>query len=63
MFDISVAVAGMPSIEYSAHTLVCHLYDYTFIRFEMGYASAVAVILFLITFVFGKIVRKVLASD
>lgn len=63
VFDIAVAVAGMPSIEYSAHTLVCHLYDYAFIRFEMGYASAVAVILFLITFVFGKIVRKVLASD
>lgn len=63
IFDISVAVAGLPSIDYAAHTLVCHLYDFAFLRFEMGYASAVAVILFLITFVVGKIVRKVLASE
>ncbi len=63
VFDISVTVAGLPSVDYAAHTLVCHLYDYAFVRFEMGYASAVAVILFLITFFVGKIVRKVLASD
>lgn len=63
VFDISVAVAGLPSVDYAAHTLVCHLYDFAFVRFEMGYASAVAVILFLITFIVGKIVRKVLASD
>lgn len=62
-FDICVSVAGLPSVDYAAHTLVCHLYDYAFIRFEMGYASAAAVVLFLITFVVGKIVRKVLASE
>lgn len=62
VFDIAVSVAGMPSPNYAAHTIVAHLYDYAFIRFQMGYASAVAVVLFVITFVLGKIVMRVLSS-
>ena len=62
VFDIAVSVAGMPSPNYAAHTIVAHLYDYAFIRFQMGYASAVAVVLFLITFILGKIVMRVLSS-
>ncbi|MBP5249655.1 MAG: sugar ABC transporter permease [Lachnospiraceae bacterium] len=62
VFDIAAAVAGMPSPNYSAHTIVAHLYDYAFIRFQMGYASAIAVVLFLITFILGRIVMKTLSS-
>jgi len=62
VFDIAVNIAGMPSPNYAAHTIVTHLYDYAFIRFQMGYASSVAVILFLITFILGKIVMKLLSS-
>lgn len=62
VFDVAVAIAGMPSPNYSAHTIVTHLYDYAFIRFQMGYASAVAVVLFLITFILGKVVMGVLSS-
>ncbi len=62
VFDIAVNVAGMPSPNYSAHTIVAHLYDYAFIRFQMGYASAVAVVLFLVTFILGKVVMKALSS-
>lgn len=62
VFDIAVSVAGMPSPNYSAHTIVSHLYDYAFIRFQMGYASAVAVVLFIITLALGKIVMRVLSS-
>ena len=62
VFDIAVSVAGMPSPNYSAHTIVSHLYDYAFIRFQMGYTSAVAVVLFIITFALGKIVMRVLSS-
>ena len=62
VFEIAVSVAGMPSPNYAAHTIVAHLYDYAFIRFQMGYASAVAVVLFIITFVLGRIVMKVLSS-
>lgn len=62
VFDIAVSVAGMPSPNYAGHTIVAHLYDYAFIRFQMGYASAIAVVLFVITFVLGKVVMKLLSS-
>lgn len=54
VFDVAVAVAGMPSPNYAGHTVVAHLYDYAFIRFQMGYASAIATILFILTFALGK---------
>lgn len=63
VYDIAVAVAGFPSTNYAGHTIVAHLYDYAFIRFEMGYASAIAVILFFITFLFGRVVTRLLKSD
>lgn len=62
VFDIAVSVAGLPSPNYAAHTIVAHLYDYAFIRFEMGYASAVAIILFLITFVLGRVFMRVFSE-
>ena len=62
VFDIAVSVAGMPSPNYAGHTIVAHLYDYAFIRFQMGYASAVAVVLFIMTFTLGRIVMRVLST-
>jgi len=62
VFDVAVAVAGMPSPNYAGHTIVAHLYDYAFIRFQMGYASSVAVVLFIMTFLLGRIVMKLLSS-
>lgn len=55
VFDVATAVAGMPSPNYAAHTIVAHLYDYAFTRFNMGYASAVAMVLFAITFTLGRV--------
>lgn len=46
--DISIALAGFPSVNYAGHTIVTHLMDYGTIRFEMGYASAIATVLFVI---------------
>lgn len=63
VFDVVTQFAGMPSPNYSAHTIVAHLYDYAFNRFQMGYASAIAVVLFTITFVLGRVVMRVLRSD
>lgn len=62
VFSIAVTVAGLPSPEYAAHTIVAHLYDYAFIRFEMGYASAIAVFLFVLTFGLGRICMRVFSS-
>lgn len=55
VFDVATAVAGMPSPNYAAHTIVAHLYDHAFTRFNMGYASAVAMALFAITFTLGRV--------
>mgnify|MGYP001263287130 CR=1 FL=1 len=62
VFDIAVAMAGMPSPNYAGHTIISHLYDYAFIRFELGYASAVAVFLFFVTLGLGRIVMRMLSS-
>jgi len=63
VFDIASAVAGMPSPNYAAHTIVAHLYDYAFIRFNMGYASAIAVILFIMTYSLGQICMRLFKSN
>lgn len=44
----NAAITGFPSSNYSTHTLLLHMLDYGTIRFEMGYASAIAVVLFAI---------------
>lgn len=60
--DIPTQVAGFPSPDYAAHTIALHMQDYGFTRFEIGYASAISVILFALTFLTGFILRKVLAT-
>ena len=62
VFDVAVSVAGMPSPNYAAHTIVAHLYDYAFIRFQMGYACAVSMVLFAITFLLGQVLMKVFSE-
>ncbi len=62
VFSIATALTGLPSPLYAAHTIVTHLYDFAFIRFEMGYASTIAVVLFLWTFGLSRILFKVLSS-
>lgn len=58
--DVSMALAGFPSVQYAAHTIVTHLIDYGSIRFEMGYASAIATVLFTIMMSTNLIVQKLL---
>lgn len=62
VIDIAVSVSGLPSPNYAGHTIVAHLYDYAFIRFQMGYASAIATILFLMTFVLGRVIMAALSE-
>lgn len=60
--DVISGIFGFPSTNYSLHTLVHHLQDYGNIRFEMGYASAIATILFLIMLVSNQLVQRLLAK-
>jgi len=58
---ISAELIGRPSPLYSAHTLIMHMEDYALApRFELGYACAIAVILFSITLGINQLVRKLL---
>lgn len=58
--DSLAALAGFPSLNYAAHTVVSHLIDYGSLRFEMGYASAIATLLFLTMVFCNKLVQFLL---
>ena len=58
--DITVALCGNPSTDYAVHTVINHLNDYGGTRFEMGYACAIATILFLSMIVLNEIIQKLL---
>ena len=56
------ALCGFPSVDYAAHTIMHHLNDYGGQRFEVGYASAIAVILFIIMFSCNIVIKKALSK-
>jgi len=61
--DVTQNLAGFPSTDYEVHTIVNHLVDYGAIRFEMGYASAIATVLFITMIgtkiLVGKFISKI----
>lgn len=57
---ITTALCGFPSVQYAGHTIVNHLTDYTSVRFELGYASAIATILFLSAIGLNSLIRKLI---
>ncbi len=54
------ALTGFPSTDYSTHTLLLHMQDFGTIRYEMGYASTVAVFLFALMLISWTLVNKLL---
>ncbi|MBE6584328.1 MAG: sugar ABC transporter permease [Ruminococcaceae bacterium] len=59
---IVTALCGFPSVDYAAHTIVHHLEDYGGQRYEVGYSSAIAVVLFLIMIGSNGLVKKILSK-
>ena len=59
---IVTQLAGFPSINYAAHTIVHHLEDYGGQRFEVGYASAIATVLFLLMVGVNLLIKKILSK-
>ncbi len=51
-------LVGFPSTDYKAHTVMTHAYDYGWERYEMGYASAICMILFIIMFFLSRLIAK-----
>jgi len=58
--EVSMQLVGFPSVQYAGHTIVTHLIDYGSTRFDLGYASAIATILFLIMMTANLVVRAIL---
>jgi multiple sugar transport system permease protein len=58
--DVTMALCGYPSTDYAARTIVTHLFDYGFSRFEMGYACAIATILFFMMILCNKAIQSLL---
>ena len=59
---IVTSLAGFPSVDYAAHTIMHHLEDYGTTRWEVGYASAIATVLFLIMYGSNALVKKLLST-
>lgn len=59
---ITTALCGFPSTDYAVHTLVNHISDYGGTRFEMGYACALATLLFLMMIVANRAIQVLLSK-
>lgn len=59
--SIAIELAGFPSTQYAVDTIVSHMADMATVRFEYGYASAIAVILFLMMAGTRMLIGKVLS--
>ena len=59
---IVTALCGFPSVDYAAHTIVHHLEDYGSQRFEIGYSSTIAVVLFAIMIGANMLVKKIISK-
>lgn len=55
---IYTLLTGNPSPGYASQLMVNHIEDYGFLRYEMGYAAAVSVVLLLIVQLFSKAANK-----
>lgn len=61
---IGVTLSGAnPTPEYSGQLITNHIDDYGFIRYEMGYAAAVSVVLLIIVYLFNKVAHKLFSED
>mgnify|MGYP004573279387 FL=1 len=56
------SLAGFPSTDYKVHTIMTHAFDYGWVRYEMGYASAICFVLFIAMLLCNKLISKVLGK-
>ena len=62
VYLVGRSLAGFPSTDYKAHTIMTHAFDYGWIRYEMGYASAICFVLFLAMLLCNQLISKVLGK-
>jgi multiple sugar transport system permease protein len=60
---IGVMLSGAnPTPQYAGQLMVNHIEDYGFLRYEMGYAATVSVVLLLIIYLFSRVAKKLFGS-
>lgn len=59
---VATAMMGFPSADYATHTMINHLEDFGNTRYEMGYASAIATVLFILMVVCNRAFSKLLSK-
>jgi multiple sugar transport system permease protein len=60
---IGVALSGSnPTPQYAGQLIVNHIEDFGFIRYAMGYASAISVVLLLLVYGLSKVTQKILGE-
>ncbi len=60
---VPMALAGFPSTDDAAVTIVSHIMDNGLLRYEMGYASAIATFLFLIMVLSRMVISSLIRTD
>lgn len=60
---IGVELSGSnPTPNYNGQLIINHIQDYGYIRYEMGYAAAISVVLLILIYIVSKVIMKVLSS-
>lgn len=54
---------GNPTPQYAGQLIVNHIEDFGFLRYEMGYAAAVSVLLLLMVLLFNRLSNKLFGSE
>ena len=61
---IGVTLSGSnPTPQYAGQLIVNHVEDYGFLRYEMGYAAAVSVVLLLMVLLFSRVANRLFGSN
>jgi multiple sugar transport system permease protein len=61
---IGVTLSGSnPTPQYAGQLIVNHIEDYGFLRYEMGYAAAVSVVLLLMVLFFSRVATRLFGSE
>lgn len=59
-FSVGSTIFGSPTQDYTLYTLSLHLSDYGSSRFEMGYACAIAMVMFVMTYLANQAIRFII---
>ena len=57
---VTTILFGNPSTDYAVHTILNHIEDYGGVRFEMGYACAIATVLFALMVSSNELIQRAL---